>query len=157
AAPAHARGGDLVIEKPAAAPPAVVPSVEPARWAKPKPEPSATPNLAPAPAAPTFRHDAPQLLRPLSEPRAIQAPAAGKTFALPPSVLAAAALAGALGVLATALLARRRHATVAAEPALVSWTDALLPHDTDLLRERDAEHRQRVHDRDRGYPRSPSE
>jgi hypothetical protein len=159
-APTHVRGGGLVIEKPAVAPPAVAAPAEHPHASAPKPEPKPVSHPhsqpRPAPTADTFRTDVPPIRRPLPQPRQIPVPVATRTFA-PPPVFAAAGLGAGLAVLATLFLVRRRRGTMAAEPALVSWTDALLFDDADLLRERDAEHRQRVHDRDRGHPRPPSE
>src|SRR4051812_5057226 len=61
-------------------------------------------------------------------------------------------------VLAAALAYGRGRArrTAARKPARIIESDALLPDDTDLLRERDALHRQRVHDHRRGRARPSS-
>src|SRR3954451_321840 len=68
----------------------------------------------------------------------------------------AAALGVALGLallLATGGAPRRSRRPAARKAVRIIESDALLPDDTDLLRERGAAHRQRVHDHRRGRPR----
>jgi murein DD-endopeptidase MepM/ murein hydrolase activator NlpD len=155
AAPTHAQPGGLVIEKPAVAPrPVTVPAESPL-VAQPKPQATPRPKSAPAPE--TFRTDAPEIRQPASTARPVVAPVAAPSRPVPPvSVVLLGALVLALAVGATALLVVRRRASESAEPPLVQLTDALLPDNAYLLRQRDAEHRQRVHDDDRGHPRAPS-
>jgi hypothetical protein len=94
---AHTGGGGLVIEKPAAPPPAVVAPAEPAPTAKSNrtPSPKTSPKPSPAPATHTFRTDAPQIRRPLTVPagdglpfvRAIEAEPLA--FSIAPGIVAA--------------------------------------------------------------------
>ena len=99
-------------------------------------------------------------------PRARAAPrGAGRPIAVAPAhapratprrrVAPWAPLAAALGLLGTAGLALSRRSGARVAPPIID-SDALLPDDTDLLRERQAPHRPRVHD-DRGRrPDAPS-
>ncbi|TML56074.1 MAG: M23 family metallopeptidase [Actinobacteria bacterium] len=70
--------------------------------------------------------------------------------------LLAAALLCVLLLALRELSRARRRKTAARKAARIIESDALLPHDTHLLRERDAEHRQRVHDHCRGRRRPAS-
>ena len=116
-APRHARGGGLVVEKLAAAPPAVAAPAEPAHAAKPRPNPKPQPN--PAPVARTFRTDVPQIRRPLVEPVAEGLPvvAAKRGHAVEAEPLALSITPGivaALLALVTAFTRSRRGAPLSA-------------------------------------------
>ncbi len=118
-APRHARGGGLVIEKPAASPPAAATAApaEPAHAAKPRPNPHPQPNLAPV--VRTFRTDAPQIRRPLAEPVAGGLPvvAAHLEHAVEAEPLALSIAPGIVAVLlaiVTALARGRRRAPLPA-------------------------------------------
>jgi hypothetical protein len=125
-APGHAGGGGLVIEKPSAAPssvaaPAVPPGVTapaaPAHVAKPHPK--TRPKPSPAPAAQTFRVDAPQIRRPLVEPIADGVPVPVKPLvhaieAEPLVMSIAPGIVAALLALVTAFARSRRDCLVPA-------------------------------------------
>jgi len=117
-APRHARGGGLVIKRPAAAPPAASAPAEPARTAKPSPNRNPQPSPAPAPHA--FRTRVPQLRRPLAEPvvRGIPVSAAHLGHAVDAEPLALSIAPGVVAVLlalVTAFTRSRRQAPLAAE------------------------------------------
>jgi len=118
-APRHARGGGLVVEKPAAAPPAVAAPATPVHTAKPKPRPNPKPQSNPAPLARTFRTDAPQLRRPLAEPVVgglpVVAARPGHAVEAEPLALSIApGIVAALLALVTAFTRNRRRAPLSA-------------------------------------------
>lgn len=116
-APKHVRGGGLVIERPAVAPPAVSAPAEPAHAATPQPKPKPQPR--PVPATETFRTDAPQIRRPAAEPIAGATPAVVKPLvhaieAEPLALSIAPGIIAAFLALLTALTRSRREASVPA-------------------------------------------
>jgi len=116
-APRHARGGGLVVEKPASAPPAVAAPAESVHTAKPGPNPK--PRPTPAPVARTFRTDAPQLRRPLVEPVAeglpVVAAHVGHVVNAEPLALSITpGIVAALLALVTAFARSRRRAPLSA-------------------------------------------
>jgi hypothetical protein len=115
-------GGGLVIEKPAAAPPAVAAPAAPTHVAKPTTRPTSkpTPKATPEPVAQTFRTDAPQIRRPLAGPLAGGVPTIVKplahAFESEPLVLSIApGVVAALLALVTAFSRGRRPEVVPAE------------------------------------------
>jgi hypothetical protein len=118
APPVHTRGGGLVIEKPASAPPVVAAPAEPAHVAKPSPK--ATPKPTSAPATRTvFRTDAPQIRRPLAEPIGGGLPAVVEPFAHaieaePLALSIAPGIIAALLALATAFTRSQRQSPLPA-------------------------------------------
>lgn len=121
AVPTHARGGGLVIEKPAvAARPAVAPRALPTHATKPRPKPQSHSKPTAEPAHDLFRTDAPQIRRPAVDPvsRAFPADVAPKVVhAIGAEALAlsiAPGLIAALLALVTAFTRGRRPAQLPA-------------------------------------------
>ena len=121
----HPRGGGLVVEQPAAAPPAVAAPAEPVRAAKPTSEPASKPTSRPKPtpsaAVETFRTAAPPVERPVIEPVAKRPPVIPTHFARASqtgSVVLSVAPGIVAGLLALATAFMRRR-TPALSPARV--------------------------------------
>lgn len=119
-APKHAsHGGGLVIEKPAAAPPAVAapaePNPQPASKPTSKPNPKPNPKPVPTPVARPSYADVPQIRQPLAEPVAGGAPAVVQPLAHaieaePLALSIAPGIVAALLALVTAFTRSRRQA-----------------------------------------------